>query len=194
MKRYKSHSALNVLLNSVNDLVGHFLVSHMSPPDKYVGVVKNLVSKSALLVVKRRASDFYIIIAQKGRYVFVKSARIKLTYFWIFLFMLIFVPNSYLYYFSAPLYVFLHFPYKIFTQEREAEIVWVKSVGEEIVKRGQKGKSVNVYKSSVFRLCSNKRAAVLKAPHRLAISVLKPYGRDYHHLFISVRVSQLIKI
>ena len=47
MQNNKTHTAKNTLVYFFNKLIGHFIVSHMTPPDENVGIFKNFVRKTA---------------------------------------------------------------------------------------------------------------------------------------------------
>ena len=80
MENYESHTGKYSLLHSVNYLVRHLIVSHMSPPDKYVGVLKDFIGKTAFLVVKRCGAHLDIIALEEICYVTVNSSGVILKY------------------------------------------------------------------------------------------------------------------
>ena len=45
VKSHKAHTAHNVVIYSFSNFIGYTVVSHMSPPDEYVGIIKKLVGK-----------------------------------------------------------------------------------------------------------------------------------------------------
>jgi hypothetical protein len=51
-----------MLVDFLNDPVGELLVSHMTPPDKHIGVIQNLIGKTALFIFKRCGPHLYIIV------------------------------------------------------------------------------------------------------------------------------------
>ena len=58
MQTDKAHPAeQNAALYLCHQLVVHFLVSHMSPPDKHVGIVKQRIGQTLLRIVKRGKAD-----------------------------------------------------------------------------------------------------------------------------------------
>jgi hypothetical protein len=80
VKNYKPHTRKNVELYTLNYLIWNLTVSHMSPPDKNVGVLKDLLGKSAFLVVKSCGANFDIVALEEICYVTVNSSGVILKY------------------------------------------------------------------------------------------------------------------
>jgi len=92
VKNDKSHSAKNSLLNSVNYLIRYLVVSHMTPPDKNVGVFKDFLCKSAFLVVKRCRACLDVVASKHICKIAVNTAGVVLKHYGMCFFVIIFIP------------------------------------------------------------------------------------------------------
>ena len=99
VQNYESHSAKNSLMYSVYDLVGHLVVSHMSPPDHNVGVVNYCLSKTALFIVESCGANLDVVALKYACEVSVKTAGVELKYSGVGFFVTIFVPNCNLHFY-----------------------------------------------------------------------------------------------
>ena len=67
VKDYKTHTLENAVAYAAGDLFGNFVMSHMSPPDKHVGVVKNVLGQSAFGILQGGGAHLYILAGEKTR-------------------------------------------------------------------------------------------------------------------------------
>lgn len=92
---------VNSLTDTLNESIVNLAMAHMSPPNKYVGVVKYLIRKSLIGIVKCGKSDLYIVIlSEKFTDNCVKSVRINLCNIGVGFFMSEFIPDGYVNCFS----------------------------------------------------------------------------------------------
>jgi hypothetical protein len=103
MEADDAHTLQNRFLDAVDYLVGHAVVAHMSPPDKHVGIVEDLLSKAAFLVVERCGADGNIVAFKEIGDGLVNALGVDGSYLFVILFVVKFVPDGYLYHIVAPL-------------------------------------------------------------------------------------------
>ena len=94
VKNDKTHTAKDCILNSVNYFVRNLVVSHMTPPDKNVGVFKDLFCKTALLVVESCGASFDVVASKHICKIAVNTAGVILKHYGMCFFMVIFIPYS----------------------------------------------------------------------------------------------------
>jgi hypothetical protein len=49
-------------MNTLYQLIGNTMMSHMSPPNKHIGALENILGKTIIRVIKSRSSYIKIII------------------------------------------------------------------------------------------------------------------------------------
>ena len=93
VKNNKTHTLHNSAVDLVNDLVGNFFVSAMSPPKENVGLGKNLVGKSVFRLIQNGSSNLKALCKKIFGNSGVHTVGIYL-FEDFFSFVSVFIPNS----------------------------------------------------------------------------------------------------
>ena len=97
MDRHKAHTRINALSYLLDKLVGNLGVRHMTPPDKHVGAIKDVIGQTVIGIVESRKSYLNVLGLDKSFDKSVNTVRVKLLHVGLELFMTIFIPNRYVY-------------------------------------------------------------------------------------------------
>src|SRR5712692_2053293 len=92
MQHDQSHAIQDVLLHTVYDVILHFVVKDMSPPDQNIGLVQYVLAETVIWFVKSSRADDKAAFPQCARDHIVHPVRVNLLHFVMSLFVSVFIP------------------------------------------------------------------------------------------------------